>query len=142
MEVREIDVGDAAAVAELSRQLGYPYPAERVRVRISAIGASPNHRLLGAVAEGSGLVGFVHAARYELVFAEPKVSIQSLVVDERFRGAGVGTRLVNAVEAWAREQGLSAVRLSSRVERSEAHSFYLARGFRLDKTSKVFIKEL
>jgi GNAT superfamily N-acetyltransferase len=68
------------------------------------------------------------------------VEIGGLIVDPRARRGGIGTRLVGAVESWAREHGAREVSVRCREERKESHLFYEGLGFVHTKTQKVFRK--
>ena len=78
------------------------------------------------VAEADGvLVGLVTAHPYwpsPMYEQELEVYITELIVASEQRGQGVGTRLVEAVRVWAREQGVSRIRagVMSRNERGRA----------------------
>jgi ribosomal protein S18 acetylase RimI-like enzyme len=49
---------------------------------------------------------------------------------------------MNGAENWARERGVSMVRLSSTVARTAAHRFYENLGYTKIKTQHSFIKPL
>jgi len=85
---------------------------------------SDAHRVFVAESEET-LVGLVTAHPYwpsPMYVQELEVYITELVVASEQRGAGVGARLVEAVRAWAREQGVSRIRAGvlSRNERGRA----------------------
>jgi GNAT superfamily N-acetyltransferase len=63
-----------------------------------------------------------------------------MVVDELFRGQGVGRQLIETAEAWLREQGISSVIVTSGSQRTDAHRFYQDLGF--IETGKRFAKHL
>jgi len=54
----------------------------------------------------------------------PTARVMSIVVDEACRGHGIGRRLVEASVGQARAWGCDRIELTSRLERSGAHSFY------------------
>jgi GNAT superfamily N-acetyltransferase len=56
-------------------------------------------------------------------------ALTSLWVDPRFRGLGVGSALIDAVEAWALGQGLSQVLLWVTETNQVAARLYERRGF-------------
>ena len=101
----------------------------------------PKHLVLAAVS-GSSVVGWVHAYVCNLLESDTYAEVGGFVVDESFRGQGVGGKLMKAVEDWARQEGCHAVSVRSSVIRHEAHKFYAARGFELIKTQHVFRKRL
>ena len=55
--------------------------------------------------------------------------IDELVVDEKHRGSGLGTRLLTAIAAQARQRGCVRVELESAFHRKKAHAFYERHGF-------------
>lgn len=143
--VRRLAVEDAAAVAELSGQLGYPGTAEETRKRIDTMTRSEDRVAFAAVRDAElvgELLGWIDAAVERHLQAEDTVVIGGLVVRESARGCGVGKRLCEEVEQWARERGFRRVRVRSQIKREDAHRFYLRDGYRQVKTSVVLEKEL
>lgn len=55
--------------------------------------------------------------------------IYAMVVDEKQRGKGYGTKLLNEAIAKSKEQGMKRVELDSGFQREEAHKFYEKLGF-------------
>lgn len=139
--MRRLTVDDAAAVAELSEQLGYPASSELLRIRIETAARSQDRIALAAL-RNAELVGWIDAAVERHLQAEDTVVIGGLVVRASARGCGVGRRLCEAVEQWARERGFRRVRVRSQIKREDAHRFYLRDGYRQVKTSLVFEKTL
>jgi GNAT superfamily N-acetyltransferase len=72
------------------------------------------------------VVGLVGAGPGEFSGA---AALTSLWVDPRFRGLGVGSALIDAVEAWALGQGLSQVLLWVTETNHVAERLYERRGF-------------
>ncbi len=133
--------GDTERVADLCEQLGYPVRAGEVGLRLAALAALPDHCLL--VAESGGdVLGWIHVRNTLTLESTPWAEVDGLVVDARWRGRGVGTRLLDDAERWARERGLAEIRLRSNVIRAAAHQFYRARGYEVVKTQLNFRKRL
>ena len=70
--------------------------------------------------------------------ARPWAVVENVVVTERWRGAGVGRRLMGRAFQLAREADCYKVQLLSRKQRVQAHAFYrglgmeaVAEGFRI-----------
>ncbi len=141
LEVREILPEDAAEVAELSVQLGYPATEAEVRERIEAMPRRVDHFARVACLEGR-VVGWIEAEVARHLQEAPHALITGLVVREGARSLGVGNRLCLEAEAWSRRAGLPAIRATSRMTRERAHRFYLREGFVQIKTSAVFEKVL
>lgn len=126
--VRAMDAADLDVVRSLMAQLDYDIAADDLAARFGAVTGKADHAVL--VAEQGGLlVGLVH------VFARPALEkpveaiIQSLVVDARARGGGIGRALMDRAEGWARARGLASVALYTNVTRADARAFYARLGY-------------
>jgi GNAT superfamily N-acetyltransferase len=133
---------DAADVARLADQLGYPSSASQVRDRILDVSPRPGGRLLVAETSGGAIVGWVHVHGEHLLESEPYAEISGLVVDAAFRRGGVGRKLMTAAEEWARSSGYGTVRLRTNTARVGAKPFYEALGYELLKTQYALLKRL
>lgn len=133
---------DADAICRLSREaLGYDYPLEATRAKCRMLLASEADRIY--VAEADGLVvGYVHANDYDVLYAPHMKNIMGIAVSGECRGSGVGRALLNAVEAWAKATGASAVRLVSGGARTGAHAFYRRCGYDRERQQLNFTKSL
>lgn len=127
--VRQCCMEDTAAIYELNKaEMGYDYPAEKTREKLAALMKSENDRIF--VAEANGIVvGYVHAAGYDLIYAPPMKNIMGIAVAAGYRRQGIGRALLNAAEVWARESGAAGVRLASGASRTGAHQFYQSAGY-------------
>jgi GNAT superfamily N-acetyltransferase len=56
-------------------------------------------------------------------------SLDEMVVHHADRGRGIGSQLLQATIAFAREHGCARVELESAFHRAETHAFYERRGF-------------
>lgn len=142
MRIRALDASDAAGLAPLCTQLGYPATPADVARRLGTLSAAPDHAILGAVAADGRLVGWIHVQAHQTLTADRYAEISGLVVDEQRRGSGVGRELVVAAEGWAAAHDCQLVRVRSNVVRSRAHHFYEQLGYERYKTSHVFDKRL
>ncbi|HVL17886.1 MAG TPA: GNAT family N-acetyltransferase, partial [Gemmatimonadales bacterium] len=88
--IRPVTSEDAAAVAALSGQLGYPVAAEAIAARLERLLGRDDQLVLAAVADDGELAGWIHAAEQDLVEAERRCEILGLVVDGRRRRGGIG----------------------------------------------------
>lgn len=137
MTVRAAVLADAAAIAGLVTQLGYPTEGAAMEPRLGRMLSLSHHTIV--VAESSGeVVGFVGACVDHGVELNAYGRITALAVDEKWRGRGVGKRLVEQVERWCRERGADRVTLTSGQHRPESHKFYKAIGY--EATGVRFIK--
>ncbi|MGH8118758.1 MAG: GNAT family N-acetyltransferase [Rhodanobacteraceae bacterium] len=141
-DVRAARPGDAAALARLATQLGYPADEDAIAQRLAATAADDVGISLVALAADGGVCGFARALPQHFVVEAPFVELAALVVADAVRGQGVGAALLARVEAWAREQGFAEVRVRSNVIRGRAHRFYRREGYVEDKRQVVFSKPM
>jgi N-acetylglutamate synthase-like GNAT family acetyltransferase len=139
--IRRAKSTDAAGVAELSGILGYPVDRETMQRRLERLVGSEEHVIF--VAETGGkIVGWIHGAEHEFLVVGRMGEICGLVVAEGQRTSGVGRRLIEAIEQWARGRGLEEVSVRSNVVRPESHPFYEKMGYARLKTQHVYRKQL
>ncbi len=141
--VRAAKLGDAAPIAELLTELGYPADTATVAGRLAYWLPDQASQIL--VAEHDGVVvGCVslHAIPY-LERTGRWLRIESLVVDPSQRRAGTGRALLAAAEQLARALGCLQIEVTSQRSRAGAHAFYRRLGFAdACERSGRFIKEL
>lgn len=82
-------------------------------------------------AELSGeLIGFCSYAIVNNLWQEGYISyMYAMVVDEKHRGKGIGTRLIKESIADSKNKGLKRLELDSGFHRPQAHEFYEKLGF-------------
>ena len=122
--IRTATAEDAAAIAALLGQLGYPAPAEDIPTRLTRLRRTGDSEAFVAVREGK-VVGVVTA------LIEPSLTnpadialVTALVVSEDQRGAGIGRRLLDAVDEWGRARGCQKFVVTTANHRAGAHEFY------------------
>ena len=142
LEIRTPRTGDCSRMAELAGQLGYKATGVDIEKRLAGMDASPDYAVFVAALPGGEIAGWVGVFVYRCVEADTRAEINGLVVDERMRSLGIGRRLMERAEEWAREKGCTAVGVRSQVMRERAHAFYERLGYKHIKTQKSFHKEL
>jgi GNAT superfamily N-acetyltransferase len=140
--IRRMRADDAAEVAELTTQLGYPTDADEERRRIADIRSRTDDELLVAVDGDDRPIGWIHVARLASLAAGDGAVIHGLVVAESARSGGIGTHLVAAAEAWAHSRGAPEIIVRSRSTRERTHRFYERLGYAERKRSHVFGKRI
>jgi GNAT superfamily N-acetyltransferase len=140
--VRVISHADAAAVAELSGELGYEASVAEISERIGFLLSQGKSQTAFVACVGDEVLGWIEASVVHHLQSPVHALIGGLVVKDGVRGLGVGKRLCAEVERWSRERGVAVVRVTSRSTREAAHRFYLRDGYRQTKTSAVFEKVL
>jgi GNAT superfamily N-acetyltransferase len=130
MRIRPARGADAEAVDELLDQLGYPQNGQAATAaRIQTWVDDPSSAAYVADVEGD-LLGVV--AVHVCLFFERDGAwgrITALVVSDRARGRGVGSRLVAAAESFAASHGCLRMEVTSADRRTDAHEFYRRRGY-------------
>lgn len=133
MLLRSYKPSDLATLAKIDRKCfppGVSYSSRELTRFIS----HRNSRTWLAEDE-EGIAGFLIASR------EPqKVGhIITIDVDEARRRAGVGTAMMDAAEAWAREKSLKLIYLETADDNRPAQIFYAARGYvKVDEVPKYY----
>jgi len=140
IHIREASADDAEALANLATQLGYPSKPAQIAHRLAGL-PSTGSCVFVATAEGS-VVGLVQISVYFPFLVDEAAEIAALVVDEEWRGQGIGLALVKAAEGWALENGCSTLYVRTNISRKQAHGFYQHIGFQPVKTALTFAKPL
>jgi GNAT superfamily N-acetyltransferase len=138
--IRDARPADAAAIADLLGELGYPAKAAAVQQRLERITHDPSSKLF--VAEVSGKIaglGGLHVLPL-VEHDELGCMLTAMVVGAEHRRQGIGAELLGAVEREARSRGCSRLVLGSADQRADAHAFYESLGF--EATGRRFIKTL
>ncbi len=133
---------DAAALAELSTQLGYRVDAATIGARPGQVRAANIGEVFVASNAQGNVIGWTHVVPRLHLEEIPFAELAGLVVADHARGCGVGAMLLHAAEAWAKRQGFSRFRVRSNVVRERAHRFYLREGYLERKRQVVFDKDL
>jgi len=153
---REAGTSDALCIGVLGTQVFLDtYATEGIRPSVArevleyfstdAISALlSNPAITFIVAELSGhMIGFaqvIYGSTHELVAAGNTAELDRLYVQERFSGKGIGAGLLRRAEAWAAEQGASAMWLTVWAENRRALAFYARQGYK-DVGASVYVFE-
>ena len=147
VRVRAAGEDDAGGLVHLYDQLAgdrdeaRPAGAADARALVARLQSQPDRALLVAEA-GGAVVGTADVVVVDNLThgGRPWAIVENVVVDERWRGLGVGHALMDEVVARARRRGCYKVQLLSRVERVDAHRFYEDLGF--DRSAEGFRRYL
>jgi GNAT superfamily N-acetyltransferase len=142
MKIRKARQSDAARIAELSGQLGYPTTKAQMAARVKSALRMKNGGCFVAENKTHGVIGWVHVSITPLLEVERRAEINGLVVAEQARSQGAGAKLLQAAEQWARKMRCAGMSVRSNVLRERAHNFYLRQGYEHYKTQKAFRKTL
>jgi GNAT superfamily N-acetyltransferase len=84
------------------------------------------------------VIGWIGMAQAVQIESAPFCEIRGLIVDEKYRGKGIGKLLIEKAKQWSKATGNKTLRLRTNVIRKETHLFYQHLGFKEIKEQKVF----
>jgi len=139
-EIRRAAPSDAAEIARLSGELGYPLSIDEMRASLGRLLADARHFVAVADEGSDRLLGWMHVEHRTSIQSADRGELIGLVVDGDARRRGTGRALVDAAERWARSQGLTTLTVRSNVMRELSHPFYEALGYVREKTQHLYRK--
>lgn len=142
IKIRRAKSSDAAQIAELSGQLGYPATLAEIAQRLRNIKPPSHHAVLVAESPERKVIGWLHVSVSALLETQLRAEVNGLVVSGEVRSRGTGALLLSAAEQWARKRGCKSMSVRSNVIRDRAHQFYLRHGYEHYKTQKAFRKSI
>lgn len=139
--IRVARTEDYKQLADICRNdLGYEVLDELVKDKLQLVDSS---RECVFVAENiNEVIGFVHVEIYNTIYCGSLANILGLAVSKKNQRMGAGRMLMCAAQEWASKKGVIGVRLNSSSKRLEAHDFYRAIGYNLEKDQIRFMKML
>lgn len=128
--IREAHLQDANAVQALLQQLGYSATLLEINNRMQAF-ANTAHRIFVAERDQQ-VVGLLSLGLYEQLWTSgPCCRIDTIVVEESYRGKGIGKQLLQRAEHYANENACKIIDLITSDKRKQdgTHAFYSSLGF-------------
>ncbi|MCW1886428.1 GNAT family N-acetyltransferase [Luteolibacter flavescens] len=130
-EIRELVAGDYPEAVRLLAVLNPSVPVEVLEQRFMTILAEhPHYHAYGAFLDGK-LAGLASAWIATKVWCGRYLEVDNIVVDPEIRSAGVGTLLVQHLEALAREKDCNLAVLDSYTSNHASHRLYHRLGFEI-----------
>jgi GNAT superfamily N-acetyltransferase len=138
-KIREAKPTDAERLAELIHELGHEIGEKQVRRNLAALKKTGETPLV--VTLDKAVVGMCGVGRRVVIHRPaPLGRITALVVAKEAQDQGLGRMLVEAAEAWMRDEGCQLVEVTSNDRRAAAHAFYRHMGY--ERSSIRFFKKL
>ena len=138
-QVKNYSIGLTEAINRLLKQLNTDASLltdDEVKTMI----ASQANRLFVARKLGDKeIVGMLNLIAFRIPFAK-KGLLEDIVVDKKYRGKGIGTRLISAAIDQARQEELKYIDFTSNPMRVEANKLYQRLGFEKRDTNAYRIK--
>jgi len=134
--IRPATEADAETIVQAVRRLGHHVGTpEKVTstaddIRRYGFGADPMFECLIAEIAGAAAGVCIFFRSFSTFVGRPGVYVQDLIVDERYRGARVGERLLRRVAAITRSRGGVYMRLAVDIGNPDAGRFYQRLGLK------------
>jgi GNAT superfamily N-acetyltransferase len=113
---------------------------ENFHITMEKMNKDGNYKTFIALSENK-VVGFIAVMKALSVgYTIGYLHVQGLAVQKGFQHKGVGAKLLNHVENYAKETGISSIILCSGFKRTDAHAFNEHNGY--DKDSYCFDKTI
>jgi len=129
--IRQANFNDCLSIMSLMSQLGYPMTNEELLQRMK-IYLNANDSQIFVAEQENIIVGVVAITSWHAFVGAKKVCrVSALVIDEKYRGFGIGRSLMAATEDYARKQECLFIELTSALHRAKdgAHDFYKKLGY-------------
>jgi GNAT superfamily N-acetyltransferase len=153
VEIRKADAADVPAIADLLRSLGYfPHISaetpqatrEHVRKNLALCAADNSHLVLVARSLRGEFLGYGSVHWFpSFILAAPEGYVSELFIRDKFRGQGIGSRLLETIKAEAQDRGCSRLMLLNlRSRESYQRRFYSGQGWEERPDAANFILPL
>lgn len=131
--IRAMSAGDLERVIDLDQQAGGMRREDFFRRRWRAMENDPGGYIALVAGDGDRVSGFVlgHVLTGEFGATRPLAVIDGVAVDDSVRGGGIGTALLDALKAAARERECAEVRTMADWDRQDLLAFFAGTGFSL-----------
>lgn len=131
IEIRKVTENDFEKVYPLFEQLWPNKELDKNALRIVFDrGVNSDADVLFCLVYSDKVIGFCAYAIVNNLWQAGYISyMYAMVVDEKYRGRGFGTMLINEAIQDSKNKGLERLELDSAFHREKAHEFYMKLGF-------------
>jgi GNAT superfamily N-acetyltransferase len=137
--VREAEDSDAPRLVELIIALGHQIEEADVHRNLEILARNGLAPLVAA--DGGEVIGMCGISAMVAVHRPAPVGrVSVMIVDESYRGRGVGALLMAEAEKRLAERGCKIIEVTSNMRRDRAHHFYEQLGY--ERTSYRFMTKL
>ena len=138
--IRKVKLKDSESIVSLTEELDYQIKNEEIKNKIERISLNLEQEVF--IAEYKYVIGWMHISLVEPFESNPFVEIRGIVVNEQYRGLGIGTKLIKTAESWAKSKDCNLIRIRTNIKRIETRDYYKRQGFGSKKTQEVFEKTI
>ena len=123
-----------------NNELGCKNSIEDIAAHYRRVKDDERYKTFVALLDGEA-VGFISSIwSYEIGYEVGFMHIVGLAVKAEMQNKGIGTKLIQHIENYAIEKGISSIILNTGVQRTNAHIFYKSKGY--NNRSWCFSKKL
>ena len=137
--IRKAQKEDAKSVSKLLTQLGYDTASLSVEEMLLNLSSKDNGVYVYVLKEKVIAVMSIIFFDY-FPSAQKLCRITSIVVDEKIRGSGVGSKLINHAKSVALNRECNILEVTTSLQRQQTQEYYESIGFK--KTSYKYIQKL
>lgn len=139
--IREIDENDYSGVLLIgNKELGCNHSIDDYKIHYNRVKQDERYKTFVAL-ENEEVVGFISSVySFEIGKELGFMHIVGLAVKNEKQNQRIGTKLLEHMENYAKEKGISSIVLNSGVQRTAAHTFYQRNGY--GKNSWCFNKKI
>lgn len=134
---RIANTDDAPIITDLSRQLGYESD-ELVTKEYLKLLATKNNNLTLLILVNDIVVGWIQVCDMVRLESGRFCEVVGLVIDEKYRGSGLGKLLIEQAKTWAVARCCTKLKVRTNTKRIPTHKFYESIGFAEVKEQKVY----
>ena len=140
--IREVKKSDYTGLLPLwNNEIGSSLvTAENIAPHYDRMKGDDRYKTFVALHEGE-VVGFISSVQsFAVGFDVGFIHIVGLATRSEYQGKGIGTKLMQHLEDYAKEKGVHSIILNTGIQRTEAHAFYKRKGY--DNHSWCFSKRI
>ena len=142
--IRRTIISDAQALIPLIAQLGYPTTREELEKCLKLFTTLDGYGVAVAC-ELDHVIGLIAWSQSKLFVSDAtRIRIEGLVVDQKYRGQGVGKKLMVFMEDIAKQLSPVIIDLTSGLRRAQdgSHEFYKSLGYQNEgPMAKVYFRK-
>ena len=136
------DLGYAECTMEILAAQFSNLNLSREAVFVAQIDSAEDDKADDKTVDTSVVCGVIHVEKYNVLYFPPMANLLGLAVASDYRRKGIGRVLLQRAEQWAKENGITQMRLNSGANRTQAHDFYRSQGYIDEKMQMRFLKTL
>lgn len=125
---------DAKNIKRLATQLGSNYQPLTDKDLRYMVSSTTTYLIVARESRKKEIIGMATLAIYRIPYVK-KAAFDDLIVDEEYRGNGIGEQLVEKVLATAKELGATYIDFTSNPKRLKANNLYKKLGFKIRETN-------